>query len=49
MIKEWIAEYKPRNTEEASQALREIMQEIAFRQKLIEIVDCTGQRRNSYR
>ncbi len=30
MIKEWIAEYKPRNTEEASQALREIMQEIAL-------------------
>jgi hypothetical protein len=26
----WIAEYKPRNTEEASQALREIMQEIAL-------------------
>lgn len=30
MIKEWIAEYKPRNTDEASQALREIMQEIAL-------------------
>ena len=30
MIKEWIAEYKPRNAEEASQALREIMQEIAL-------------------
>ena len=30
MIKEWIAEYKPRNTHEASQALREIMQEIAL-------------------
>ena len=30
MIKEWIAEYKTRNTEEASQALREIMQEIAL-------------------
>ena len=30
MIKEWIAEYKPRNTAEASQALREIMQEIAL-------------------
>ncbi len=30
MIKDWIAEYKPRNKEEASQALREIMQEIAL-------------------
>ena len=30
MIKEWIAEYKPRNKEEAAQALREIMQEIAL-------------------
>ncbi|MBS1978566.1 MAG: nucleotidyl transferase AbiEii/AbiGii toxin family protein [Bacteroidetes bacterium] len=30
MIKEWIAEYKPRNADEASQALREIMQEIAL-------------------
>jgi len=30
MIKEWIAAYKPRNTDEASQALREIMQEIAL-------------------
>jgi len=30
MIKEWIAEYKPTNAEEASQALREIMQEIAL-------------------
>ena len=30
MIKEWNAEYKPRNTDEASQALREIMQEIAL-------------------
>ncbi len=30
MIKEWIAEYKPSNTDEASQALREIMQEIAL-------------------
>ena len=30
MIKEWIAEYKPRNTDEASHALREIMQEIAL-------------------
>lgn len=30
MIKEWIAEYKPHNADEASQALREIMQEIAL-------------------
>ena len=30
MIKEWIAEYKPTNAEEASKALREIMQEIAL-------------------
>jgi hypothetical protein len=30
MIKEWIAGYKPRNADEARQALREIMQEIAL-------------------
>ena len=30
MIKEWLDTYKPRNKEEASQALREIMQEIAL-------------------
>jgi predicted nucleotidyltransferase component of viral defense system len=30
MIKEWIAEYTPRNIAEAEQALREIMQEIAL-------------------
>src|SRR3954466_747955 len=30
MIKEWLAEYKPANKEEALQALREIMQEIAL-------------------
>jgi len=30
MIKEWLNEYKPANKEEASQALREIMQEIAL-------------------
>jgi predicted nucleotidyltransferase component of viral defense system len=30
MIKEWIAEYKPRNEEEILAALREIMQEIAL-------------------
>ena len=30
MIKEWLEEYKPRNKEEADQALREIMQEIAL-------------------
>ncbi len=30
MIKDWIAEYKPHNREEAGQALREIMQEIAL-------------------
>jgi hypothetical protein len=30
MIKEWIAEYKPKNQTEAEQALREIMQEIAL-------------------
>jgi hypothetical protein len=30
MIKEWLAEYKPTNHEEAESALREIMQEIAL-------------------
>jgi len=30
MIKEWLAEYKPANKEEALQALREMMQEIAL-------------------
>ena len=30
MIREWIEEYKPKNKEEATQALREIMQEIAL-------------------
>jgi hypothetical protein len=30
MIKEWIAEYKPANQQEAKDALREIMQEIAL-------------------
>jgi predicted nucleotidyltransferase component of viral defense system len=30
MIKEWLEEYKPANQEEAEQALREIMQEIAL-------------------
>ncbi|HMH24939.1 MAG TPA: nucleotidyl transferase AbiEii/AbiGii toxin family protein [Puia sp.] len=30
MIKEWLEEYKPKNKEEALQALREIMQEIAL-------------------
>ncbi len=30
MIKEWIDTYRPKNKEEASQALREIMQEIAL-------------------
>jgi hypothetical protein len=30
MIKEWLAEYKPTNHEEAENALREIMQEIAL-------------------
>ena len=30
MIKEWLDTYKPRNKDEASQALREIMQEIAL-------------------
>lgn len=30
MIKEWIEEYKPQNTEEAKAALREIMQEVAL-------------------
>jgi len=30
MIKEWLAEYNPTNKEEALQALREIMQEIAL-------------------
>lgn len=30
MIKEWLEEYKPSNHEEAEQALREIMQEIAL-------------------
>lgn len=30
MIREWIAEYKPANTDQANQALREIMQDIAL-------------------
>lgn len=30
MIKEWIEEYKPKNEEEISAALREIMQEITL-------------------
>ena len=30
MIKEWIAEYKPQNTEDVLAALREIMQEVAL-------------------
>lgn len=30
MIREWIEKYKPKNKEEATQALREIMQEIAL-------------------
>jgi predicted nucleotidyltransferase component of viral defense system len=30
MIREWLEEYKPQNTEQARQALREIMQEIAL-------------------
>lgn len=30
MIKEWLEEYKPRNEEEATDALREIMQDIAW-------------------
>ncbi len=30
MIKEWLDEYKPKNTSEAEQALREIIQEIAL-------------------
>lgn len=30
MIKEWLEEYKPRNQEEATNALREIMQDIAL-------------------
>lgn len=30
MIKEWIEEYKPKNKDEATQALREIMQEVAL-------------------
>jgi hypothetical protein len=30
MIKEWIAEYNPRNEEETLAAMREIMQEIAL-------------------
>jgi len=30
MIKEWLEEYKPQNTQQAQQALREIMQEIAL-------------------
>lgn len=30
MIKEWLEEYKPRNHEEAENALREIMQEVAL-------------------
>ncbi|MBG9378764.1 nucleotidyl transferase AbiEii/AbiGii toxin family protein [Panacibacter sp. DH6] len=30
MIREWLEEYQPRNKEEAQQALREIMQEIAL-------------------
>ncbi len=30
MIKEWIEEYKPSNKEQAEQAMREIMQEVAL-------------------
>lgn len=30
MIKEWLDEYNPKNLDEAAQALREIMQEIAL-------------------
>lgn len=30
MIKEWLAEYKPKNKDEAQSALREIMQEVAL-------------------
>jgi|GEM_PF-5705539 cobalamin-dependent methionine synthase I len=30
MIKEWISEYEPKNTEEVLSALREIMQEVAL-------------------
>jgi hypothetical protein len=30
MIKEWLETYKPANKDEATQALREIMQEIAM-------------------
>ena len=30
MIKEWLDEYKPKNTLEAEQALREIIQEIVL-------------------
>ena len=30
MIKEWIEEYRPSNKEQAEQALREIMQEVAL-------------------
>lgn len=30
MIKEWLQEYQPRNQDEAAQALREIMQEVAL-------------------
>ena len=30
MIKEWIEEYKPKTKAEATQALREIMQEVAL-------------------
>ena len=30
MIKEWIEEYKPNSREDAEQALREIMQQIAL-------------------
>lgn len=30
MIKEWLETYRPQNNDEAQQALREIMQEIAL-------------------
>ena len=30
MIKEWLSSYQPKNQQEAEQALREIMQEIAL-------------------
>jgi hypothetical protein len=30
MIKEWLAEYQPKNRDEADQALREIIQEITL-------------------